>query len=469
MVTAKNTLQNDPLRVLGVFALTTMGIAAILSLRNLPIAAMYGLSAVSFYLIAGLIFMIPSALVCGRLAAHVPQAGGLYAWVTEAFGDDIGLLAIWLEWINTIISFPMMFTFIIFTLIFPLTPELSNNKFFEFGIMLFILWGISLINFWGIKTSSRFGSICLIIGTIFPALLIIILGLIWLLQNHAIHIAITWHALTPSFDLSTLAFLIAVINGLSGIQIIAFHNRETINPHKTYPLAMLCIVMIILLLSILATTAIALVMPHQSPSVIGGLITSFSIFFKAFHLAWITPIIAICIAFGVLAEINAWIIGPSKGIFAAATNKQLPEIFRHANQHNVPVNILIIQASIASILGLAYVFMPSVSSAYWLLSDLTGQFTLLMWLLVFGSAIYLSLKNIGQLGLKEKLKSYGIIFAALLGMLVATGILIVSYIPPSIVIQKNTVLRYEMFLLGGLIIFLIIPIYWRRYTWKRQN
>jgi len=206
--------------------------------------------------------------------------------------------------------------------------------------------------------------------------------------------------------------------------------------------------------------AIAIVMPHNSADLIGGLISAYGAFLKAFHLGWLMWMIAVLVTFGILSEINSWFIGPSKGLLCAAESGALPKVFAIKNNQGMPVAILILQAIVSSLLGLAYVFMPTVNSAYWLLSDLTAQFTLMMWVLVFISAIVLRYRfsHVKRVFSVPGGK-FGMVIIAGVGAITCFSILMVGFIPPSIVIKTHDLFSYESFLIGGIILFLIIPIF----------
>ena len=70
---------------LGWLALVMMAIISVDSLRNLPIAAQFGVSLITFYGIAGLFFFVPLAWVTSKLAITYPKTGGSYVWIREAF------------------------------------------------------------------------------------------------------------------------------------------------------------------------------------------------------------------------------------------------------------------------------------------------------------------------------------------------------------------------------------------------
>jgi len=67
-------------RVLGVFVLAMINVCIIASLRSLPLMAEEGFSLVFFFVVAALMFLIPSALVSAELATGWPKNGGVYLW-----------------------------------------------------------------------------------------------------------------------------------------------------------------------------------------------------------------------------------------------------------------------------------------------------------------------------------------------------------------------------------------------------
>ncbi len=64
-------------KVLSVFSLVMINVIAIDSLRGIPMGAHYGFALIFYYVLAGLTFFIPSALVSAELATAWPQTGGI--------------------------------------------------------------------------------------------------------------------------------------------------------------------------------------------------------------------------------------------------------------------------------------------------------------------------------------------------------------------------------------------------------
>src|SRR5438105_2002815 len=107
---------------IALFSLTILIISAIDSVRNLAATALFGSTLFFFISISAILFLIPTALVSAELAAQNTENGGIYYWVKKAFGKKIALLAIWLQWINTMIWFPTILSFIAGTLSYLINP-----------------------------------------------------------------------------------------------------------------------------------------------------------------------------------------------------------------------------------------------------------------------------------------------------------------------------------------------------------
>ena len=62
---------------------------------------------------------------------------------------------------------------------------------------------------------------------------------------------------------------------------------------------------------------------------------------------------------------------------------KLPPFFQRQNENEVAVNILVVQGAVTTMIALLYALVPSVSSAYWILSVMTTQVYLVVYLLMF--------------------------------------------------------------------------------------
>ncbi len=377
-------------KVLGLFALAMINVAAVLSIRNFPSMAVYGWSCIGWYIMGAVMFLIPISLAGAELATGWPEGGGVYAWVKQAFGEKGGFTALFCEWSNNLVWFPTVLSFIASTLAFALTPALANNPWYMFSVMMIAFWGTTAIAYFGEEASTKFGNVGVILGSIIPAVLIIMLGVWWMGSGQAIVLPpLTLEAMMPTINFSTLPFFATIVLLFAGMEMAGFHALETRNPQKDFPRAMALSAVIIVVCTVLATLAIAMVIPANQLNLASGVMQAIEYFFKAAGVPWLVAPMAVLITLGGVVSLAAWLIGPAKGLGIVAEEGNMPPLFDRTNKYGAPVAVLVIQAIIGSLVSLLYVFLPSVNQAYWILSAMTVELLCIVYVLVFASVIKL--------------------------------------------------------------------------------
>lgn len=450
-------------RVLSVFSLVMINVIAVDSLRTLPFSAVYGFSLVFYYLLAALLFFVPTILVTAELATGWPNTGGVYVWVREAFGLPWAFLTIWLQWIYNVVWYPTIFSLIAVTLAYLFDPALAQNKVYIICMILSLLWGITLINSLGMRASSLISTIGAVVGTLLPMLLIVVLGVVWLATGHVSQIHFTVKEFLPDWtDFKNLALLVAVIFGLMGMEMSAVHAEEVRTPKRDYPVALAISSILILVSLILSSLAIAIVVPHQQLNIISGLLDAFELFLKAYHLDRFFPLIPILIAIGSLSCAAAWLIGPAKGLLVAIQDQKLFPKAQILNSRGAPAKLLVVQSLIATVLCSLFLLVPSVSSFYWLLTALTGQLAMIFYILLFATAIRLHYKK------PHVLRSFripggkvGMWLVSGTGIAVCLLTFLIGFMPPAQV-SVGRVTVYEMVLIGGIFLLCAPPLLLRK-------
>ena len=377
-------------KALGVFVLAMINVAAVLSLRNLPPMAEFGWSSIGWYLIGTITFLIPLSLAGAELATGWPKGGGVYAWVQEAFGDKSGFIAVFCEWSNDLVWFPTILAFLASTLAFAFDPALAKNGLYMFAVMMIVFWGTTFLALLGSKVSSRFGSIGVIVGTFVPGVLVIVLGVLYMFAGKPIQLPpFTLGALIPSINLDTLPFLATIVLMFAGMEMAGFHALEVRNPQKDYPRAMLLSALIIFVLTVVGTLAIAIVVPLDKLKLSAGLMQAFQAFLASYNLTWLLAPLAILVVVGGIPLLAAWLIGPAMGLGVVATEGNLPPLFARHNKNGAPAGVLILQAVIGTIISLVYVFIPGVNTAYWIMSAMTVTLLCIAYLFIFAALIKL--------------------------------------------------------------------------------
>lgn len=451
-------METSPRRFLRLPLLVLLNLSVMTSLRNLPIVSEYGFASSFLYLIVALIFLFPVAMVSAELATGWARTGGIYIWVREAFGPGWGFFAVWMQWIHSVPWFPAILSFSASALAYLINPSLAENKLYLLFFVLGGFWGFTLFNYFGLKISSWFSALGVISGTVIPGILLICLGIFWVVSGNPTQIDFSIKTLVPDFHkIQNLVFLTGLFLAFGGLEVSAAHAREVEDPQKTFPRAIALSAVIALLIYSLGAISIAIIIPREKISLVSGLMESFQLFLGYFHLSGLMIPLGIMIIYGAIGEMNAWVIGPVRSLHATSKHGDLPPVFQKLNRHKIPYNLLTFQAVIVTISSLVFLYMPSASSAFWILSVMAIQMYLIMYILMFLAAIKLRYSHPHiERTYRVPYHAPGIWIAGSLGILSSLFAFFMGFIPPEQFPIGNPYL-YESILIGGLLIMCLIP------------
>lgn len=379
-----------PKRVLGMASLAMIDVAAVISLRNLPTIAEYGWGSLFIFGLALVGFMIPISFAAAELASGWAETGGVYVWVREAFGAKSGAVAIWADWAENLVWYPTVLSFIAAALAYLLVPAWASNRAWLFIVMMVVFWGTTLANFLGVKASARISSWGTVIGSVVPGIILIGLGIGWVATGHTL--AAPYHgakSLMPSLSLGNLVFFSGVLLAFAGMEMAGFHAREAKNPKRDFPRATLLACLGLVALYVLGTLAIAVVVPANKIELNSGLLQAFQLFFNRFGVGWLTRPMSFLIFAGGIALLSTWMYGPARGFMRASFEGGFPRVFQGHNSRLAPTSVLWIQAGVGTLFALLFLFEPTISTSYWILSALTTQLLVIMYVLMFAAVIRL--------------------------------------------------------------------------------
>jgi len=387
------------------------------------------------------------------------KQGGVFRWVGEAYGKKLGFLAIWVQWIESTIWYPTVLTFGAVSIAFIGMNDthdmtLASNKYYTLAVVLIIYWLATFISLKGMGWVGKVAKIGGMVGTIIPAALLIILGIVYLASGG--HSNLDFHSSffpdLTNFDNVVLAASIFLF--YAGMEMGGIHVKDMQNPSKNYPKAVFIGALITVIIFVLGTFSLGIIIPAKDISLTQSLLVGFDNYFRYIHASWLSPIIAIALAFGVLAGVLTWVAGPSKGIFAVGKAGYMPPFFQKTNKLGVQKNILFVQGGAVTVLSLLFVVMPSVQSFYQILSQLTVILYLVMYLLMFSGAIYLryNMKKSNRpfrIGKKGNGLMWIVGGLGFLGSLLA---FILSFIPPSQISTGSNTVWFSVLIIGALVV-----------------
>lgn len=454
---------------IGLFTLTLLTVSSVVALRNLPLMAMQGYSAIFFYTFAALLFFIPVCLACAELASGWSEEGGVYIWVKAAFGERAGALAIWFEWVESVVWLPTVLSFMAATAAYLINPELANNRFFLLAVMLSVLWSATLLNFFGVRNARWLSSLGILIGSLIPGVLIILLGWLWTQTGRPTEITFELNSIVPPFEFSTLVFFTGVLLSFAGMEVSSFHINDAKKPEKTYPKAIFIAAGLILSLYMLGSLAIAKVVPSASLSLTSGVMQAFHFFFNSLGVPWATPLLACFLLLGALALINAWIMGPTRGLYTSATKGNLPKITLKKNSYDCPFVILSMQCTSSTLLTLVFILMPNVNSSYWLLTVLSSQLVLMMYMLIFSAVIRLRYTRPNTpRSFKIPGGNWGVWLVAGIGGATCLFAFMLGLVPPK-AFNFGSTLNYIGFVILGILTTSLPPFIWHGHHYLKNR
>ncbi len=442
------------------------------SLRNLPIVAEYGFGSAFFFLLVAILFLFPAGVVSAELATGWNRTGGIYIWVREAFGPGWGFFAVWMQWFHNVTWFPAILSFSASTFAYLINPALAENKLYLISFILGGFWCFTIFNYFGLKNSSWFSAIGVIAGTIIPGIVLIGLAALWIARGEPIQIQFSKEALIPSVGtVQNIVFLTGLFLAFGGLEVSAVHAREVKNPQRTFPLAIALAGALSLALYVMGALAIAFMIPKEKISLVAGLMETFELFLGDFNLKGFLIPLGLMIILGAVGELNAWIIGPVRALHATSKHGDLPLFFQKLNRHGMPSNLLFFQGLIVTIVSFVFLFMPSASSAFWILSAMSAQIYLLMYVLMFLAAIKLRYSH-AHIVRPYRIPYHmpGIWAVGTVGALSSLAGILVGFIPPS-QLHVGNLFFYESFLIGGLLITILFPIllyHFRKPSWHPE-
>jgi glutamate:GABA antiporter len=435
--------------------LAFMTTASVASLRSAPTMAVYGLTCVFLYIVPAILFLIPQALVAAELASG--WTGGVFRWVSEGMSAKWGLLAVWCQFAMTIFYYPTLLGFVASTLAYVFNPNLADNGVYTGIVIVVVFWlGVFMSARGGTGGIAKLASSGLLVGTLIPGALLVILGIVYLSQGNPSAAPMDSSHLVPEW--TGIASLVLIVNNFlsySGMEMNAVHVSSLKNPGSEFPRAMFFAVGLVLLIFILPALAISWVIPAKELSLTAGVMQAFDGFFAYFHLQFLVPIVAIALVCASLGGMLTWLAGPSKGLLLIARREgYLPPFFQEMNENEVPIHILVVQGAVTTAIALLYALIPSVSSAYWILSVMTTQVYLIVYLLMFISARNLRKR---QPEAKRGYHAPALTLLCIVGFLASAAAILIGFVPPSQFNNGSTGAYVGLILAGTVLLGLLPP------------
>ena len=459
------TPHNHPkggVRQISMMAMAIMIVTTIVSMRGLASQAEFGFTSIFYYVFAALVFLVPYALVCAELASTYTHSGGVFRWVSEAFGTRLGWLSMYLDWQMVVIWFPAVLMFGAVSLAYVFWPEafdahLAANRLYTLLIVLGVYWICTFNTFRGMKYANKLSTLGGLCGTIIPAAVLIVMGVVYLILGKTVYLPLH-NSFWPDFShFSTIVLAASIFLFYAGMEIQAVQVPAMKNPSKNFPKSVFIAALIILAIFILGTLAIGVVIPESKIN-LQSLLVAYDDLWASIGAPWLGNIMAVLITFGVLGQVSVVIAGPSTGILAVGKAGYLPKTLQHTNKNGIQTTILYVQAAIVTLLSLVLVLLPSVESAYQILSQMSTIIYLIMVVIIYCAFVRLRRTAPDKArGFKVPGGEFGKWLVTIVGVAGAVVAGVLSFVPPS-QIKTGSPVVYVGVLIIGVVVFIAIPL-----------
>jgi amino acid transporter len=307
-------------RELGLRDLVLFNVAAVIGLRWLAAAAHTGPVSITLWLLAAVLFFIPSALAVATLSAKFPAEGGIYVWTRQAFGDWHGFLCGWCYWLSNLFYFPNLLLAGVDMAGYAL--GLAEVKVYVISTSLAVLWLGLLANLFGFsiaKWVNNAGGL----ANYAAGALIVVLGLaVWMRFGSS-----TPLRLAPTWDLDKVNFWSQIAFAFGGLELGAILGGEIRDPRRNVPRAAWISGSGIAAFYILGTLSLLVLMPPDRIHIMTGLMQAGTEAGARLGSAWLGRALTLLILLGVAGQLGAWIGGCARIPFVIGLDRYLQPAF----------------------------------------------------------------------------------------------------------------------------------------------
>ncbi|HMF56853.1 MAG TPA: APC family permease [Pyrinomonadaceae bacterium] len=377
---------------LGLGSLVLTQILFIVGLTWVGVAGKLGPPHVVFWLLAIILFYIPSAVVVIYLNRLMPLEGGLYQWAKLGFSDFLGFMVAWNLWLYVIVNSSelglLVGTFMHYAL-GERAAWMADSKWFAVVCDVAIVTLMVLVSILGLGIGKWiYNAGALIMLVIFATL--IILPVIHVATGSVPHYNPFSTAL-PAITLLNLNILGKMgFGALGGFEYIAILAGETKSPARTIGRSVVIAAPIVALMFILGTSSVLAFISPDQIDLIGPIPQVLSVGFKNFGAVALIVSGAILLTLILrLAQASVVFTPVTRLPMVAGWDRLLPEWFSRLNaKYRTPVNSIFVVGALALGLGLLSLLGVGQQEAFQTLFNSSGILYALTYLVMFAIPIF---------------------------------------------------------------------------------
>lgn len=379
-------------REMGFWDVLLFNIATVLGPRWIAAAAHNGTSSISLWVLAALLFFVPSALVINELSSRFPHEGGLYIWSKEAFGDFHGFVAGWTYWIYTIFYFPGLLLASTAMGAYVLGAEgafLAQNRAFLLAgsmILLLVAVGMNIVGLNVGKWLQNAGGV----STYIPLLILVAVGgALW--RHHGSVTLFTWSNMRPQWSWDTINFWSQIAFAFTGLELVSAMSQEIRDPRKTLPRAVFAAGTLIATIYIIGTFAVLALIPAAQVDPSSGVFQAITHGTNLLRIGIVGVVAAMLVSVGNAGGVGSTVAGISRVPFVVGIDRYLPAAFGKIHpKWKTPYISILVQAVLSAVVLLLSQINETTRAAYQSLISITVIIYFIPFLYMFAAVMKLA-------------------------------------------------------------------------------
>ena len=353
--------------------LVFLNVCAVLGIRWLATAAQMGPSSLVLWVLAVVIYFIPSGLTVRELSSRDSSEGGVYLWSQSAFGEVHGFIVGWTYWVNNLVYFPSLLLFIAGTFLFvggDAWLGLSESGWYNATFSLTLLWIIIGANVVGLKHGKWVHNVGAM-ATLAVFLVLAVSGIwVWLEVGSATDFAAS--SLAPDLtDFSTLTFFATMTFAFAGLELSSTMGDEIVNPARSIPRAMVISGALVACIYILGTGLLMVALPAGEIDVVTGIAQALAAIGDRIAQPGLAIAGTILVCMSATGVLGVWLAGAARMPYVIGIDRYLPHALgRTHTKWGTPHVALITQGLVVTVLMLAAVVGSTIEEANLMLLDM---------------------------------------------------------------------------------------------------
>ncbi len=377
---------------MGVASIALFTLCAVLVVDTLTASASIGVSAIGWWVVMLIFFVIPYGLITSELSTAYPGEGGIYDWVKSAFDFKWAVRTTWFYWINVGLWMPAVY--IMFAGMFAelFMPDLSLWG--QIAICIALTW----LTIWICNVSADIGVWVTNVGAILKIMVIGTVGVGGFIygMKHGVANEFSLQTMTPGVD-SAVAFLPAIVFNLMGFELVATMTSE-MKDVRDMPKAVFLSIGITAFLYIFGTVGILMALPVKDIGLVAGLIDTFKTLFGGGAMGTaMVYVLGVCALLTLIGNMVSWTMGASRAAAEAAQEGELPAAVAKVSEKGSPVGANNITGIVSTVVIISYAFFAQGNDdLFWSVFAFSSCIFLLPYLFMFPAYLKLRVTDGGH-------------------------------------------------------------------------